>query len=83
MKKAGEKEEHEELILGTKSDGRLEYGQEPGWLEIGSKRWQPSYGTGPRNECVKASVEQRSRKRKRDQTVQRGSKEKSNILLRK
>ena len=58
MTKAGEKEKHEELILRTKDEGRLEYRQEPGWLEI-STRWQLSYGTGPRNDWVKASIEQR------------------------
>lgn len=57
MKEAGEKEKHEKLILGTEGEGRLKYRQEPGWLEIRSTRWQLSYGTGPKNECVKASVE--------------------------
>lgn len=56
MKEAGEKDKHEKLILGTEGEGRLEYRQEPEGLEIRSTRWQLSYGTGPRNECVKASV---------------------------
>lgn len=42
MKNTGDKGKCEELIVGTKGEGRLEYRQEPGWLEIRSTMWQLS-----------------------------------------